>query len=201
MTLTVHHNAARSAGGYAHELDGNQDPGGAGESGVAPNGDDYVWHLSCAPSTKFKMVYSGTYEYTYTQTASGLPPTNETGSYTWTQTQIVDISSPSPYNSQYDSTTTLDASGSSTLDGNDLHVSCTIQTPGGYQWVTKRTGGKYKDSSAISFSWSIQSPPRPGTAGATGGGGGASSGCTSDGDFTESYGLPEPTAHGEQTRA
>jgi hypothetical protein len=199
MTLTVHHDAAKSAGGYPHVLDGNQDPGAAGESGVAPNGDDYVWHLSCAPSTKFKMVYAGTYEYTYNQTASGLPPTDETGSYTWTQTQIIDVSSPSPYNSQYESTTTLDASGSSTLDGNDLHVSCTIQTPGGYQWVSKRTGGKYKDGAPISFSWSIATPPRPGTGGATGGGGGAPSGCTSDGDFTESYGLPEPTAHGEQT--
>ena len=199
LTLTVHHGAAKSAGGYAHVLDGNQDPGAAGESGVAPNGDDYVWHLSCAPSTKFKMVYTGTYEYTYNQTASGLPPTDERGSYTWTQTQIIDVSSASPYNSSYDSTTTLDASGSYTLDGNALHVSCTIQTPGGYQWVAKRTGGKYKDGTPIGFSWSIQSPPRPGSAGATGGGGGTSSGCTSDGAFTESYGLPEPTAHGEQT--
>jgi hypothetical protein len=200
MTLTVHHEAAKSAGGYPHLLDGNQDPGAAGESGVAPNGDDYVWHLSCAPSTKFKMVYTGTYELTHTQTPNNLPPTNESGSYTWTQTQIIDVSSPSPYNSQYDSTTTLDASGSYSLDGNALHVSCTIQTPSGYGWTRNKTGGKYKDGTPIGFQWSIQSPPLPGSTGVTGtAGNNGASGCESDGDFTETYGLPAGTALSETT--
>ncbi len=199
MTLTVHHEAAKSSGGYPHLLDGNQDPGAAGESGVAPNGDDYVWHLSCAPSTKFKMVYTGTYEYTHTQTPDQLPPTNESGSYTWTQTQVIDISNPSPYNSEYDTTTTFDASGTYSLDGNALHVSCTIQTPSGYGWVRKRTGGKYKDGTPISFSWGIADTPLPGAQGVTGtSGNNGASGCTSDGDFTESYGLPEPFGLGEQ---
>lgn len=201
VTLTVHHGAAKSAGGYAHALDGNQDPGAAGESGVAPNGDDYVWRLSCAPSTKFKMVYSGTYEFTYSQTGPQMVPTNETGSYTWTQTQTVSVSSASPYNSEYDSTTTLDASGSSTLDGPGLHVTCTIQTPGGYQWVAKQTGTKYKDSTPIGFLWSIESPPPPGSSGATGSAGnGAPSGCQSDlTGFIATLGIPEPTPNGERT--
>jgi len=201
LTLTVHQSAAKSAGGYPHALDGNQDPGGAGESGVAPNGDDYVLHLSCVPASTFKMVYSGTYDYSYSQTVPQLPPTNETGSYKWTQTQIVSLTAAGPYTSETLSTTTLDASGSSKLDGNALHVTCTIQTPQGYQWVSKRTGGKLADTSPVSFSWGIDSPPLPGSSGATGSAGnGAASGCQSDlTGFIPTFGLPEPTAHGLQT--
>ena len=198
MTLTVHQSAAKSAGGYSHALDGNQDPGDAGESGVAPNGDDYVWHLSCAPSTKFKMVYTGTYEYTHTQTPNGSFPTNESASYTWTQTQVVEISNPSPYNSEYDITTTYDASGTSSLERGPLNVSCTLQTPSGYSWVRTRTEGKYKDGMPISFTWGIAETPHPGSQGVTGSAGNNASGCTSDGEFTETYGIPEPFGLGEQ---
>jgi len=47
VTLTVHNQSALAApGGFANDpLDGNP----TGSSGVAPNGDDYVWQVPCVP--------------------------------------------------------------------------------------------------------------------------------------------------------
>ena len=171
MTLTVHHDAAKSAGGYAHVLDGNQDPGAAGESGVAPNGDDYVWHLSSAPSTKFKMVYTGTYEYTSTRrpAAAAVPtrPARTPGPRPRSSTSAPPARTTRRTTRPPRST----PAGAPRSTATTTHVSCTIQTPGGYQWVTKRTNAKYKDTTPISFIGrsshrrrpAPRAPPRDGT--------------------------------------
>ncbi len=194
ITLTVHQNAARSATSYPHALDGNQNPSA---SGVAPNRDDYVAQLSCAPSKKYKMVYTGTYDETYSQTGPYQAPDTETASYQWTQTQIVRLSAPGPYTSETDSTTTLAASGTLKRDrSGGLQISCAIQTPQDYQWVTKRTGGKLASNTPVSFSWSIDSPPMPGSPGVTGSASnGAPSGCeSSESGFTPGFGIPQSSS-------
>jgi hypothetical protein len=54
ITLTAHNTAAvANSGGFPNEqLDGNTGP--TGDSGVAPNGNDYVWQVSC-PSGAFHL--------------------------------------------------------------------------------------------------------------------------------------------------
>ena len=49
VTLTVHNDQAiAGAGRFPNQLDGNQNP--SNTSGQAPNGDDYVWKLTCGSS-------------------------------------------------------------------------------------------------------------------------------------------------------
>ena len=206
LTVTVHKDRAQASPGDSpnQELDGNSDPSGS-SSGLAPNRDDYTYRLSCSDSSSstFKMVYSGTYEFNYLQSGPNQAPTTETGSYTWTQTQTVTVSSTSNGMSESVSTTTLDASGKATIDGPNLNVSCTIQTPPNYQWVAKSPSAQVSATgdTPLTFSWSISSPPMPGTPEVTASpGSGPPSGCQSNIlGFVAELGLPEPSAGGEQS--
>jgi hypothetical protein len=92
ITLTVGaHDAVAAPGGEPNQwLDGNQDP--AGQSGVAPNGDDYTWQVPCTPDTyPVKIVYTGTFTDSYHSPCNNIPGgcnSNGQKTYTWTETQF-----------------------------------------------------------------------------------------------------------------
>ncbi len=81
LTLTVVSDKALAYPGKypSDRLDGNQVPK---RSGVAPNGDDYVWHLPCGAPV-ITEEYSGTMDSTFVEDLSDPSANQQTAHFQW----------------------------------------------------------------------------------------------------------------------
>jgi hypothetical protein len=95
VTLTVQKDRAKGADGSSLNqwLDGNQHPG---ESGVAPNRDDYVWHVPCTNATfPVRISLVGSFKDAYSIPADKNIYTHQpfysNTTFSWTESRVITV--------------------------------------------------------------------------------------------------------------